>query len=201
MWLFLISYDPFANTVLKPLENQYPSLINLPTTAEYIVVLGNGHRSDDTRSRVSQHSQTALMRLSEGIRLYRQSSNIKLSLLDTVEDENTHAFMQQQLAIELGVNEKDIIIDGAPKDTSEESQAVKKIVGHKPFVLVTSASHMPRAMKIFEDAWLNPVAAPTDYLSSNNADIFSIAKGEAYRKQNRQPMNTWEFCGISSKPL
>ena len=33
----------------------------------------------------------------------------------------------------------------------------------EPFYLVTSALHMPRAMKLFLKQGLNPLAAPSDY--------------------------------------
>ncbi len=36
-----------------------------------------------------------------------------------------------------------------PKDTEEEAAAVKQAIGDAPFLLVTSASHLPRAMIFF----------------------------------------------------
>jgi uncharacterized SAM-binding protein YcdF (DUF218 family) len=195
VWLLLISYAPFSNAVLKPLENVYPSLVQLPQESiEYVVVLGNGHTSNESLSRVSQHSVTALMRLNEGIRIYRELQTAKLIFTGYGgKDKNSHAYMQQQLAIQLGVNEADIIIDEAPRDTSEEAQAIKRIVEHKPFILVTSASHMPRAMKIFEDNWLNPIAAPTDYHVKNEAVVASIPNAKSLRKTE---LAAHEYLGI-----
>lgn len=195
LWILLVSYAPFSNAVLKPLENVYPSLVQLPQEKiEYILVLGNGHATNEKLSRVSQHSTTALMRLNEGIRLYRAIKESKLIFTGYGgNDENSHAYMQQQLAIELGVKEEDIIINGSPKDTAQEAAAVKKIVGHKPFILVTSASHMPRAMKIFEDNWLNPIAAPTDYKVKEAAAIASIPKAQSLHKTE---LAAHEYLGI-----
>jgi hypothetical protein len=43
-----------------------------------------------------------------------------------------------------------IITLDSPKDTEEEAAAVKQAIGDAPFLLVTSASHLPRAMIFFE---------------------------------------------------
>lgn len=47
-----------------------------------------------------------------------------------------------------GVLREQIITD-LPKDTEEEAAAVKQAIGDAPFLLVTSASHLPRAMIFF----------------------------------------------------
>jgi len=36
-------------------------------------------------------------------------------------------------------------------------------VGNEKFILVTSASHMPRSMALFEKLDMQPIPAPTDY--------------------------------------
>ena len=40
---------------------------------------------------------------------------------------------------------------------------IKSIVGDDPFVLVTSASHMPRSVKLFRHEGLRPLPAPAYY--------------------------------------
>jgi len=51
------------------------------------------------------------------------------------------------------------------QDTQEEAQAGKKLLGDKPFILVTSASHMPRALNFFNNEGLDPIPAPTNHLA------------------------------------
>jgi len=65
--------------------------------------------------------------------------------------------------IELGVLNEDIIIQDSPKDTIEEAIEVEKIVKDEPFILVTSASHMTRAMIIFKKHNLNVIPIPTAF--------------------------------------
>jgi uncharacterized SAM-binding protein YcdF (DUF218 family) len=63
----------------------------------------------------------------------------------------------------LGVDRQNLILETLSKDTEDEARFIHKIVGKDPFVLVTSASHMPRSMALFKKLGMQPIAAPTDY--------------------------------------
>ena len=52
-----------------------------------------------------------------------------------------------------------------PKDTEEEAAAVAKAIGQQPFLLVSSASHLPRAVIFFRNAGLQPIPAPANQLA------------------------------------
>jgi uncharacterized SAM-binding protein YcdF (DUF218 family) len=52
-----------------------------------------------------------------------------------------------------------------PKDTQQEAAAVKALIGSARFLLVTSASHLPRAMTIFRAAGLQPIPVPANQLA------------------------------------
>ena len=39
-WMLLISWAPFSQLMLKPLESSYPRLENIPSNIEYILLLG-----------------------------------------------------------------------------------------------------------------------------------------------------------------
>ncbi len=42
---------------------------------------------------------------------------------------------------------------------------MKGVVGEHPFLLVTSANHMPRAIRFFHAVGLQPIAAPANQLA------------------------------------
>lgn len=179
LWLSLLSYSPFVNLLLYQLESAYPTLHQAPKDIRYIYLLGGGHKTDHTQPITSQVNTISVVRLTEAIRLYRQlpKAQIILSGYSGLFDPTSHAKMQQTLAISLGVNPKDLILAPNPKDTQEEAQEAQKIIGKDRFILVSSASHLRRAMKIFHAQNLHPIPAPTNHLASINdpkyLDIFS----------------------------
>jgi len=168
LWLFTISYAPFANTLLYSYENIYPTLHTAPKNIKYIYVLGNGYHTDDAHPITSQVHEVSSVRLNEGIRLYRQLN--KQPILITSGYSGLYqpipgAIMQERLALALGVKKEKIHVESKPKDTEEEAKAAKKYIGNSPFILVTSASHMKRALKFFKNEGLNPIPAPTNHLA------------------------------------
>jgi len=183
--LFLLfSYPPFANYLVQNLENQYPKY-DYKQKIKYIHVLGNGHTTDKTQPLSSQMGDASIKRVLEGIIIYRQTANAKLIFTGYKGNTDTSAAeMNSKFAQVLGVNKKDIIKNGSPKDTKEEAIFAKSIIGDKPFVLVTSATHMPRAMILYKSLGMHPIAAPTNfyktdttsYLKLPNIHAFFIAK-------------------------
>jgi len=168
LWLFIISYSPLVNRVLYSLESSYPTLKDVPTNIKYIHVLGGGHHSDSNLPITSQVAIASVVRLNEGIRLYLElngNAKIILSGYSGLFDPTPHSTMQRRLALSLGIKDEHIITRPLPRDTQEEAIATKKIVADQPFILVTSASHMKRAMIFFESKGLHPIAAPTNHLA------------------------------------
>ncbi len=169
LWLFFFSYPPVANTLLYSLESKIPTLHKAPENIKYIYVLGGGHHTNESLPITSQVVDSSVVRLTEGIRLYQQlhrKAKIIFSGYHGLYDTTEHALLQKKLAISLGVNEEDIILYLGTKDTEEEARAGKKLLGDKPFILVTSAFHMARAMNFFQHEGLKPIPAPTNHLSS-----------------------------------
>ena len=163
--LTLFGYRVVADKLLRPLERQYDtfeiksSSVVLKTEDEpaikFVVVLGGGYTSDPELPIISQLSSSSLVRLIEGIRIYRKYSGAKLLLSGSGVAE-----AMASVAGELGVPERDIILESKSKDTKDEAILIKPIVGNKPFVLVTAASHIPRSMALFQKLGMNPIPSP-----------------------------------------
>ena len=66
-------------------------------------------------------------------------------------------------AVSPGINPESILMETQSKDTAEQAVNIRKIVGNAPFIMVTSASHMKRAVGMFRRQGLQPIPAPTDY--------------------------------------
>jgi uncharacterized SAM-binding protein YcdF (DUF218 family) len=168
--LLVFSSRVTSNALLHPLEHQYPAIAVGQIQASgppvgFIAVLG-GWADLDPGVPVSSHvSSGQMVRLVEGVRLHRVFSGSKLILSGDADSAEGMA----QIAEALGVSSGDILPVPQPRDTEEESQQIGRIVGSQPFILVTSASHMPRAMGLFRKRGLQPIAAPTDFLAPRHA--------------------------------
>ena len=171
--IFLISFQPVASRLLAPIERQYTGFLPVDKSIDYIMVLGSGHVVDDQIPPTSELSRTALMRLAEGIRIMRIYPGSKLILSGySGGSEVSNARMMAKVALALGVSKSDIILLETAKDTWEEARQAAAFVQRKELVLVTSASHMERALNEFHAAGMQPYPAPTNYLAQNEIHQF-----------------------------
>ncbi|MBV7297054.1 envelope biogenesis factor ElyC [Enterovibrio paralichthyis] len=162
----LVSFQPFTSSLLMKMERQYPPFLPTEKPVDYVMVLGHGHVVDDEIPPTSELSRVALMRLAEGIRIHFMYPTSKLILSGYDGGyEVSHARMLARVALALGVNKNNILLLETAKDTWEEAFQAASVVGDSNLVLVTSANHMPRAMYEFENAGLNPIPAPTNFMA------------------------------------
>ncbi len=167
--LFFLSYPPLANFLVTPLESYYTKFDpQQHSEIKYIHVLGNGHNTDETQPISSHLNDAGTKRVLEGVLLYKSLPSAKLVFTGYAgRTKISNAQMNAQLALVLGVKQEDIIISPKPEDTQEEALFMKSVVENEAFALVTSATHMPRAMMLFESLNMHPIAAPTDFKSTD----------------------------------
>lgn len=166
--IFLVSFQPIATSLLRPLERENNPFVPSGQSVDFVMVLGSGHVIDHAMPITSELSRTALMRLAEGIRIHRLYPDSKLILSGYGGgSEISHARMMAKVALALGVSKKDILLLETAKDTWEEAFQAATVVGNQKLVLVTSASHMTRALQEFRQAGMEPTPAPTNFLASN----------------------------------
>jgi uncharacterized SAM-binding protein YcdF (DUF218 family) len=164
--LLIFSYSTVSNKMISFLEYQYTPLYNAPSSVKWIVVLGGGHISDPKMPISSQISRESLVRLTEAIRLHREIPQSKLVLCGgKVFDKTPEAQLMYNTAIIMNVSPYNMIMESKSRDTEEQAKLIGTIVKKNRFILVTSALHMPRAIKLFRIAGLTPIPAPTDYIT------------------------------------
>lgn len=169
--IFLASFHPLSATLLAGMERQYSGYRQEATgvAVDLVMVLGHGHSTQPEQPITSRLSRTALTRLAEGIRIYRMHPGARLVLSGySGATAISQARMMARAAQSLGVDPGDMILLETPRNTREEARQAATITGRKTLVVVTSASHMPRAMVEFRQQGLDPIAAPTDFLSSDD---------------------------------
>ncbi len=177
--LVLLAYSQITYRIVGYLENKYdPAEIQLSSDIynqeeegfiPYIVVLEGGHSADSQLPVTSQISEKSMVRLVEGIRIYRRYRGSKLILSGGGGGGGVSAAsLMANLAKDLGVSEHDIIIESESKDTKDEARMIQPIVKDEKFMLVTSAVHMHRSIAIFRKLGMNPVPAPVGHYSKDS---------------------------------
>jgi len=172
--LSLVSWAPVADRLLSPFESHYePFDVEADLLVGSIVVLGGGWFPDNDVSASAKLSESSLFRLIEGVRIWRQFPEATLFLSGASRNPDVAPVAKGyfEAAIELGLPKDAMVMLDTPTDTVSESKAFK--IWHKHHqkspglvVLVTSASHMPRAMRYFQLQQFQPIAAPTPCVST-----------------------------------
>lgn len=199
--LLSVSYGWGFKSVLHDLEHQYPPITTSTQLqgVKWIVVLGGGTSADTSLPLYARLQQASLARLIEGVRLYKQIAGAKLVVSGgKVFNSGADAESMQALAIALGVTPTDIVQDAVSQDTETEALIIKQIVGNDWIALVTSASHMPRSVALFQQAGVTLIAAPTDYLVQEESgwsprDFFPNADPDTVLQSERM---VYEYLGI-----
>jgi len=176
--LYAFSLNSISGYLVRPLEQAYPPLdltnsevIKKPV--KWVVVLGAGHWSGKSLPASAMLEEAALFRLTEGIRVANRFPGALLVLSGgKYRDEQTSAQVMAAAALDLGFNPSRIILSDKALDTHDEAAHIKDMVGADAFVLVTSASHMLRAVKLFENQGLTPIPAPAHYRNKGEPEYF-----------------------------
>ena len=163
--LFLFSVTPLPVYLIRKLEQHYPVYKTSGNEKLPILVLGNYHADNTSLYPTQKLSVQSLERVTEGVRIYKSVSSTQITFSGyAVNDRLPTATAGSEAAVILGVSPKDTVTLTSPRNTYEEAQAYKKRFGTaKKFILVTNATHMPRAMVVFQKMGMHPVAAPTGF--------------------------------------
>jgi uncharacterized SAM-binding protein YcdF (DUF218 family) len=161
---YLGSTSLVGTVLLAPLENAYPALREdqaLPRVS-YVVVLGSGYDPRDHVPVTAALDHDGLARIVEGVRLVRRLGPVRLLVSGGAPAGHVPpAIGYAALATDLGIPPTSLMVSDSPLDTSAEARAVVHLVGSAPFILITSAYHMPRAMRAMQLVGAHPIPAPT----------------------------------------
>ncbi|MBP1597234.1 MAG: hypothetical protein H6Q05_2611 [Acidobacteria bacterium] len=163
LYCFLI-LTPFSEIVVARLEREYAPLLRVgtPTGIRNIVVL-SGYGEDDAFLPVTSKLRgDTIQRLVEGMRLARELPGARLLMSGGVQREGDPpvASLMADFAKSMGVPGNDIAVEAKSHTTYENLAETRQLIGTEPFILVTSAYHLPRAMAVARKLGMNPLAAP-----------------------------------------
>lgn len=160
---------PSSQWALTYLENRYPRLDTLPVDATGIIVLGGSFNLAVTQARQVTSYNHAAGRIITFAELAYQNPGKKLVFSGCGVVNSSH-FSEAQLAKKLfkslGLDTSKIIFEDKSKNTFENAIFTYQLLkprSPEKWVLVTSASHMPRAFSLFRKTGFNIIAYPVDY--------------------------------------
>ena len=167
--LIVAAMTPLGLILVSPLEDRFPEpRTDLPPPAG-IIVLGGAINGLVSKAR-GQAAGEEIERVVEAAILAKRYPEARIvfsggsgSLLDVASNEATEA---RKLLIELGVDPKRITLEDQSRNTVENARFTAAIVHpepSEPWLIVTSAWHMPRAMAVFRKAGFDAIAYPVAY--------------------------------------
>ena len=152
------------------------------------MVLGSSYSPRDELPLTSAFGEAGLVRIVEGVRLIKRLGSVHLVVSGGAPPGRVaSAAGYAELARELGVSDASLIVLDKPLDTGAEARAVVEAIGEEPFLLVTSAYHMPRAMKLMQRAGARPIPAPTGHQVMPSDDFWGrlLPTSHGLRKTER----------------
>jgi uncharacterized SAM-binding protein YcdF (DUF218 family) len=78
---------------------------------------------------------------------------------------DSDAELMARLAVELGVDPADVVLENDSRNTKDEAKLIKDMVGQDRFILVTLAYHMPRSMAFFNAQGMQPISERVGHLA------------------------------------
>ena len=160
---YLMSTSLVAGLFMRSLENEIT--LSDYRSGDVIVVLGGGAVLDN-QNLAEFGSVLTTARLLYAYHIYQEINRPILLSGGAVYDGASEALLAKRELIRLGVPEEMILTEPASRTTKENAAFAGEVLtkhGYRLPVLVTSAYHMPRAVRTFELAGIEVLPAPCDY--------------------------------------
>lgn len=157
---------PVSFFLLGSLEYQIPPATILEKTeASTIVVLTGYAEYDLDHPLSSQVNSASAFRLLEALQLFRSAPDSTVIISGAGEV----VTIMRDVLVSSGVPAGQVRVDPDSFSTFESAKHLAHTLAERPFLLVTSAGHMPRAIGVFRKAGTVPLPVSTHYLTKRNA--------------------------------
>ncbi|WP_340679146.1 YdcF family protein [Paraglaciecola sp.] len=176
LWFFLCSMTYPSVVLIKSLENKYP-VINVESNewrdTQAIVVLACNYFEDDELPFVSRWPNCSLQRNLHAVLMY-QNYPLPIYLAGDIlgdDDLVAQAIHNKQFFEKFGIAAQNIFTISKGKTTETEVSALATILNGKKIALVTSASHLPRAVAYFSNFGIKVVPVPVEHFSRRKIEL------------------------------
>lgn len=176
--LAVSSLTPAGLLMTAVLEDRFPRP-DLPERIDGIVVLGGAFDTRVARTRGVTELNDAADRVTAGMVLALRYPDAKLlfsgGVAAVVEEDIPETDAAEMFYAGLGLDRDRLLLDGRARDTFENAIFAKQLAQPRPgevWLLVTSASHMPRAVGCFRTAGFPVIPYPVDYRTPSGAAVW-----------------------------
>lgn len=178
--LLTLAILPLGDLLLQPIERTYPAQPPLAQVSG-IIVLGGGENARASAYWGQMQLNEGAERYTAALALARQFPGARVlftggsgALRDLAGAATTEAGMADQFFRDQGIADARLLLEGQSRNTAENARLSLALASPAPgetWVLVTSAFHMPRALRSFEAAgWSGIVPWPVDHRTAAFAD-------------------------------
>ena len=156
---------------------------------KYVVVLGARTFTREGYPVSSQLSSSLMARMIEGVRLAHENPQSILIVTGNGAGPQPEANLMYEAAVAMGISKDRIIAERESMNTKDHPVYLKSILKNDPFVMVTSAYHMSRAIKNFRAHGLEPIPMPTDFVNKQQ-NPFGL-ENLIMRGENLSALDRW----------
>jgi len=200
--LLALGWYPLPDALLRGLEDQHSAPTGDLSGYHGMVVLGGAFGRDDGRGHRPLALGAAAERVVDPVMTLRRYPHLRV--LFTGGDgtvfgpvRRAEADIAREFFDRMGTEISQFVIETKSRNTYENAVLSREVPGvdaGKPWLLVTSAAHMPRALATFRKAGWNVTAYPVDYET--------LAGGSWFGYGLHDGVNTWqmairEYLGIA----
>ena len=176
--LLLIGVLPVGELLLMPLENRFPAPSEPPGDIDGIVVLGGTVDLDVTAHRgvvTFEDTSERLTSLLELVLRYPEARVVFSGGQGWLKDTDlSEATAVRRFLRDHGIDEARVIFEDRARNTQENALFTKPLAAPQRgerWLLVTSASHMPRAVGCFRQVGWPVIAYPVDYRTTGQLTL------------------------------
>ena len=173
-----IAILPVAEWAATPLEERFPANPFLPKIVNGIIVLGGGidMRISEARDQIALTNPAE--RLTSFIALARMYPDARLIFSGgrraSPDSDLTEVAAARRLFADLGLDPERVTFEGRSGNTYENvlfSRKLTDVNEGENWILVTSATHMPRAVGVFRQVGWPVIPYPVDFMTTGKSDF------------------------------
>jgi uncharacterized SAM-binding protein YcdF (DUF218 family) len=173
---WVVSTPLGSRALVATLDPGFKPLETAPPGVDTVVVLGGGAETFVySGMSVSRVSSPAVFRALEAARVFKQvHARVVIAsggIYDPARQVAPESRLLSDTLIELGIPPSAIVLDSNSRTTYEQAKEVERLLpdAHRqPFVLVTSATHMRRALAAFKAVGLSPIPSVAPFRSERD---------------------------------